>query len=38
MTRPRLMLYLTLAVIPLLLFIKAPGRAGEPVDSHAVMD
>jgi DHA2 family multidrug resistance protein len=34
----RLMLYLTLAVIPLLLFIKAPGRAGEPVDSHAVMD
>jgi DHA2 family multidrug resistance protein len=34
----RLMLYLTLAVIPLLLFIKAPGRAGAPVDSHAVMD
>ena len=34
----RLMLYLTLAVIPLLLFIKAPARAGEPVDSHAVMD
>jgi DHA2 family multidrug resistance protein len=34
----RLMLYLTLAVIPLLLFIKAPSRAGAPGDSHAVMD
>jgi DHA2 family multidrug resistance protein len=34
----RLMLYLTLAVLPLVLFIKAPGRAGAPVDSHAVMD
>jgi DHA2 family multidrug resistance protein len=34
----RLMLYLTLAVIPLLLFIKAPNRAGAPVDSQAVMD
>jgi DHA2 family multidrug resistance protein len=33
----RLMLYLTLAVIPLLLLIRAPKRA--PVgDVHAVMD
>jgi DHA2 family multidrug resistance protein len=33
----RLMLYLTLAVIPLLLFIRAPKHA--PVgDAHAVMD
>ena len=34
----RLMLYLTLAVIPLLLFLKAPGRNDAPVDTHAVMD
>ena len=34
----RLMLYLTLAVIPLALFIKTPSRAGGPVDPHAVMD
>jgi DHA2 family multidrug resistance protein len=34
----RLMLYLTLAVIPLLLFIKTPSRAGAQADSHAVMD
>jgi DHA2 family multidrug resistance protein len=34
----RLMLYLTLAVIPLLLFIKAPSRAGALGDSHVVMD
>jgi DHA2 family multidrug resistance protein len=33
----RLMLYLTLAVIPLLLFIRAPKRAPVP-DAHAVMD
>jgi DHA2 family multidrug resistance protein len=33
----RLMLYLTLAVIPLLLFIRAPKRAPAP-DAHAVMD
>jgi DHA2 family multidrug resistance protein len=34
----RLMLYLTLAVIPLLLFIKAPRRGDAPADTHAVMD
>jgi MFS transporter, DHA2 family, multidrug resistance protein len=34
----RLMLYLTVAVIPLLLFIKAPRRTDVPVDTHAVMD
>ncbi|MEA3150231.1 MAG: transporter, family, multidrug resistance protein, partial [Gammaproteobacteria bacterium] len=34
----RLMLYLTLAVIPLLLFLKAPRRSDAPMDSHAVMD
>lgn len=34
----RLMLYLTLGVIPLLLFIRAPRRTDAPVDSHAVMD
>ena len=34
----RLMLYLTVAVIPLLLFIRTPGRAAAPVDPHAVMD
>jgi MFS transporter, DHA2 family, multidrug resistance protein len=33
----RLMLYLTLAVLPLLLFIKPPAR-GAVVDPHAVMD
>ena len=33
----RLMLYLTLAVLPLLLFIKTPAR-GAVVDPHAVMD
>jgi DHA2 family multidrug resistance protein len=34
----RLMLYLTLAVIPLLMFIKAPRRGDAPADAHAVMD
>jgi DHA2 family multidrug resistance protein len=34
----RLMLYLTLAVIPLLLFIKPPARGGPPVEAHAVME
>ena len=34
----RLMLYLTLAVIPLLLLIRAPGRGDAPVDVHAVME
>jgi MFS transporter, DHA2 family, multidrug resistance protein len=33
----RLMLYLTLAVLPLLLFIKPPVR-GAVIDPHAVMD
>jgi DHA2 family multidrug resistance protein len=32
----RLMLYLTLAVLPLVLFIKAPGRVA--ADPHVVMD
>jgi DHA2 family multidrug resistance protein len=34
----RLMLYLTLAVIPLLLFLKPPARNSAPMDTHAVMD
>ena len=34
----RLMLYLTLAVIPLLLFLRPPARNAAPVDAHAVMD
>jgi DHA2 family multidrug resistance protein len=34
----RLMLYLTLAVIPLLLLIRTPRRNAAPVDTHAVMD
>jgi MFS transporter, DHA2 family, multidrug resistance protein len=34
----RLMLYLTLAVLPLLLFIRTPGRGAAVVDPHAVMD
>jgi DHA2 family multidrug resistance protein len=34
----RLMLYLTLAVIPLLLLIRTPRPADAPVDTHAVMD
>ena len=34
----RLMLYLTLAVIPLVLLIKAPRRAGAPIDPQAIMD
>jgi DHA2 family multidrug resistance protein len=34
----RLMLYLTLAVIPLLLLIRTPRRTDAPVDTHAVMD
>jgi MFS transporter, DHA2 family, multidrug resistance protein len=34
----RLMLYLTLAVLPLVLLIKAPGRAGAAADPHVVMD
>ena len=33
----RLMLYLTLAVIPMLLFIRVPRRVPKP-DAHAVMD
>ncbi len=34
----RLMLYLTLAVIPLLLVIKTPKRGNADVDPHAVME
>jgi DHA2 family multidrug resistance protein len=34
----RLMLYLSLAVIPLLLFIRPPRTTAAPVDAHAVMD
>jgi len=34
----RLMLYLTLAVIPLLLLLRAPRRTDAPTDTHAVMD
>jgi DHA2 family multidrug resistance protein len=34
----RLMLYLTLAVIPLLLFLKAPRPSDAAGDAHAVMD
>ena len=34
----RLMLYLTVAVIPLLLFLRAPRRGAAAVDTHAVMD
>ncbi|HWJ34105.1 MAG TPA: DHA2 family efflux MFS transporter permease subunit [Steroidobacteraceae bacterium] len=34
----RLMLYLTLAVIPLLLLIRTPRQADAPADAHAVMD
>jgi DHA2 family multidrug resistance protein len=34
----RMMLYLTLAVIPLLLIIKTPKRRDAPIDAHAVMD
>jgi DHA2 family multidrug resistance protein len=34
----RLMLYLTIAVIPLLLLIRPPRRSAAPVESHAVMD
>ena len=34
----RLMLYLTVAVIPLLLFIRTPRRTDAPVDTHALMD
>ena len=34
----RLMLYLTLAVIPLLLLIKPPSRDAEQVDSRAAID
>jgi DHA2 family multidrug resistance protein len=33
----RLMLYLTLAVLPLVLLIKPPG-AGAPVDTHPIME
>jgi hypothetical protein len=33
-----LMMYLTLAVIPLLLLLRAPRRTDAPVDTHAVMD
>ena len=34
----RLMLYLTIAVMPLLLFIRPPRDSAPPVDAHAVMD
>jgi len=34
----RLMLYLTIAVVPLLLFIRPPRRNDAPVDAHAVID
>jgi DHA2 family multidrug resistance protein len=34
----RLMLYLTIAVMPLLLFIRPPRAGAAPVDAHAVMD
>jgi MFS transporter, DHA2 family, multidrug resistance protein len=34
----RLMLYLTLAVIPMLLFIRVPRRTDAPADTHAVME
>ncbi len=34
----RLMLFLTIGVLPLLLLIKPPGRSAAPVDAHAVMD
>jgi DHA2 family multidrug resistance protein len=34
----RLMLYLTIAVIPLLLFIRPPRSNAAPADTHAVMD
>jgi DHA2 family multidrug resistance protein len=34
----RLMLYLTLAVLPLVLFIKAPARAGAAADPHVALD
>jgi DHA2 family multidrug resistance protein len=34
----RLMMYLTIAVVPMLLLIKAPRRADAAADTHAVMD
>jgi DHA2 family multidrug resistance protein len=34
----RLMLFLTIGVLPLLLLIKPPPRSSAPVDTHAVMD
>jgi len=34
----RLMLYLTIAVMPLLLFIRPPRTSAPPIDAHAVMD
>ena len=34
----RLMLYLTIAVMPLLLFIRQPRAGAAPADAHAVMD
>jgi DHA2 family multidrug resistance protein len=34
----RLMLYLTLAVLPLLLLLRTPRRSHVAVDPHAVMD
>jgi MFS transporter, DHA2 family, multidrug resistance protein len=34
----RLMLYLTMAVMPLLLFIRPPRASAPAVDAHAVMD
>lgn len=34
----RLMLYLSIGVLPLLLLIQPPPRSGAPLDAHAVMD
>ncbi|MGO8858293.1 MAG: DHA2 family efflux MFS transporter permease subunit [Steroidobacteraceae bacterium] len=34
----RLMLYLTIAVLPLLLLLRTPRRGAAPADVHAVMD
>ena len=34
----RLMLFLSIGVLPLLLLIKPPPRTSIPVDAHTVMD
>jgi DHA2 family multidrug resistance protein len=34
----RLMLYLTIAVIPLILFIRPPRRSDAPIETHAVVE